>query len=156
VDIAALARIFLDKLNRFNSKEIHDIDPEVLAAFEKYSWPGNIRELENLIERAFILETSSVLSPDSFPQELFSYKDQKSPLAIDTSLALAESRRKVIEQFEKSYLENLLAIKKGSIKDVAGAAGITPRQISKMMKRYGLKKEMFKAPPARTLGGHNG
>jgi len=145
-DIPALVEVFLERLNRYNSKEIHDIDPEVLETFENYTWPGNIRELENLIERAFILEPSSVLSSESFPSELLVCDNSKPLLTIDISLTLTESRRRVIEQFEKSYLEDLLASKKGRIKDTAKAAGITPRQISKLMKRYGLKKEEFKVP----------
>ena len=70
-DIPLLVEVFLRRLNKFNSKEIRDIHPAVMEAFREYSWPGNIRELENLIERAYILEKSSVLTPESFPSELF-------------------------------------------------------------------------------------
>jgi len=70
-DLPLLVEVFLRRLNKFNSKEIHDVHPAVMEAFQDYSWPGNIRELENLIERAYILEKSSVLTPESFPSELF-------------------------------------------------------------------------------------
>jgi DNA-binding NtrC family response regulator len=73
-DIPRLVEVFLKKMNRFDQKEIHDIHPQVLEAFRNYSWPGNIRELENLMERAYILETSFVLTPESFPIELFESK----------------------------------------------------------------------------------
>ncbi len=76
-DIPLLVEVFLRRLNKFNSKEIHDVHPAVMEAFQEYSWPGNIRELENLIERAYILEKSSVLTPESFPSELFVCRESK-------------------------------------------------------------------------------
>lgn len=70
-DIGYIVEVILKKLNKFDLKEIHDIHPHVIDAFGNYPWPGNIRELENLMERAYILEESPILTPDSFPDELF-------------------------------------------------------------------------------------
>jgi len=70
-DIGYIVEVILKKLNKFDLKEIHDIHPHVIDAFGNYPWPGNIRELENLMERAYILEESPILMPDSFPDELF-------------------------------------------------------------------------------------
>ena len=52
-------------------KKIKEITPLALQKLVGYEWPGNIREMENLMERAYILETSSILTPESFPSELF-------------------------------------------------------------------------------------
>ncbi|MEJ2725960.1 MAG: sigma-54 dependent transcriptional regulator, partial [Deltaproteobacteria bacterium] len=93
-DIPHLVDVFLEKMNKFNSKEIHHVHPDVLKAFERYAWPGNIRELENLIERAYILETYSVLSPESFPGELFEAEDVGAAIQTTPPLTLAEARRK--------------------------------------------------------------
>ncbi|MBU2499617.1 MAG: sigma-54-dependent Fis family transcriptional regulator, partial [Proteobacteria bacterium] len=142
-DIPHLAELFLRKLNKLNSKEIHYIDPRVMVAFKRYSWPGNIRELENLIERAYLLEKSSVLTPESFPGELFAH----GPLIADTlpnlSCSLAEVRRQSIE----TYLRNLLSSYKGRIQKSADVAGISTRQMHKLMKQHGMKKEDFKLSP---------
>ena len=87
-DIPPLVEAFLGRLNTFHSKTILDVHPQVLEAFLAYSWPGNIRELENVLERAYILEKTSVLRPENFPAELFSYKAEALSGAIDLSLSL--------------------------------------------------------------------
>ncbi|MBN2122884.1 MAG: sigma-54-dependent Fis family transcriptional regulator [Deltaproteobacteria bacterium] len=144
-DIPHLADIFLREMNMFNAKEIHDVHPRVIEAFQRYPWPGNIREMENLIERAYILETSSVLTPASFPQELFDSESLSPNLTVDAFLTLAEARRRGVEGVEKAYLKELLSRNNGKIKDAAGAAAITTRQLHKLMKKHGLRKEDFKA-----------
>ncbi len=143
-DIPMLVESFLKRLNKFHGKQIHDLHPSVMEAFGRYSWPGNIRELENLIERAYILETSSVLTPESFPRELFSSEATHPWVNLDTSLNLAEARQKGVEQIEMAYLKEVLAAKKGRIKESADAAGIGCRQLHKLMKKYGIRKEDYK------------
>ena len=144
-DIPLLVKIFLSRLNQFNNKDIRGIDQEVLAAFEEYPWPGNIRELENLVERAYILENSSILSRNSFPIDLFLPRQRQIPSFYpDISISLAEARRSGIERIERSYLENLLARNKGKINQTAALAKISSRQLHKLMKKYDLHKENFK------------
>jgi DNA-binding NtrC family response regulator len=143
-DIPLLVKYFLKKMNQSYSKEICEVHPKVMQAFEQYTWPGNIRELENLIERAYILETSSVLTPESFPRELFGSEHARMQVPLNPSLTLAEVRRRGIENIEQHYLVELLGLTKGKIKKTAEAAGITTRQLNKLMNKYGLQKEDFK------------
>jgi DNA-binding NtrC family response regulator len=143
-DIPPLARGFLDKMREQGPKEIREIDPQVLEAFRRYAWPGNIRELENLMERAYILETSDVLTPESFPSELFESEAFMASAPVDATFTLAEVKRKALENVEKSYLKELLGRHRGKIKDSAGAARITTRQLHKLMAKHGLRKEKFK------------
>ncbi len=143
-DIPVISRNILKRLNRFNLKEIQDIHPQVLEAFERYAWPGNIRELENVIERAYILESSSVLSPEGFPSELFTGGYGQAQLPLDMALTLAEARRRGIETIERQYLRGLLSVNEGRIGKTAQAAGITTRQLHKLMTRYKIRKEEFK------------
>ncbi len=144
-DIPYLADVFLKRLNKLYSKEIYDVDQRVLSAFENYEWPGNIRELENLMERAYILESSPVLTAESFPIELF-VSDIKAPgsSSSDSFPTLSQVRAQAIEAIEKNYLNNLLSFYKGHIQKSATAAGISSRQLHKLMSRYGIKKEGFK------------
>lgn len=144
-DIPILVENFLKRLNKVNAKHINDIHPDVLEAFQCYSWPGNIRELENLIERAYILESSSILTPKSFPAELFKNGKKKNRLLpLDTSLTLTEVRQREIERVERQYLIELLAKNHGKIKQTAKDAGIGERQLNKLMHRYRILKEEFK------------
>ena len=147
-DIAYIVEIILKRLKKFDVKEIHDVHPHVIDAFGKYSWPGNIRELENLMERAYILEESPILMPESFPNELFTSNPSPVQVKPNISLSLAEVRRTAIEQTERCYLKELLAVNKGRIKESAEAAGISTRQLHKLMKKYGIIKEEFKTFPS--------
>jgi DNA-binding NtrC family response regulator len=143
-DIPHLTKTFLKKMNRINMKDIRDVSPRVMEAFQNYPWPGNIREMENLLERAYILETSSVLQPDSFPSELFESQVPLSSMPFSDSNTLAEVRHKAIENVERHYLKRLMEKNRGRIKESAKDAGITTRQLHKLLTKYGIRKEEFK------------
>jgi DNA-binding NtrC family response regulator len=145
-DIPLFIEAFLKNLNNFSLKKIHSTHPQVLEALSNYSWPGNIRELENLIERAYILETSDHLTPESFPNELF--ESDASPVFIPSSehLTLGQARQRGVEDIERNYLKNVLSRHKGKIAESAEVAGISTRQLNKLMNKYGIRKEDFKSP----------
>ena len=143
-DVPLFVGLFLKKLNRFYPKQIYGCEQSVMEALTRYSWPGNIRELENLIERAFILESSSLLSPSSFPADIIEPAGQRAAFQLDTRISLSEARRKAVEHIEQQYLKELLTRNLGKINDSAAAAGVTTRQLNKLMKRYGIQKELFK------------
>ena len=148
-DIPHIVEVIIGRLNKFHLKEVSDVHPDVMEAFLNYSWPGNIRELENLIERAYILESSSMLTPAGFPLELFALEGASVQMELDSSSTLAEVRRRALEEVEKRYLKELLANKKGKIRETAEVAGITTRQLHKLLTKYGIKKEDFKSRPSQ-------
>jgi len=113
---------------------------------QRYSWPGNIRELENLVERAYILEKSAVLTPESFPSELFDPALPSADIQVNTAQHLAEVRRIGIAQIERRYIKELLGRNHGRINQSAAEAAVTTRQLHKLMKKYGIRKEEFKHP----------
>jgi DNA-binding NtrC family response regulator len=143
-DIPQLVESFLSKFNDFGPKAIRHVHPTVTKALRHYTWPGNIRELENLIERAYILEQSDTLTPESFPADFFDKDWQTAEVTIDTSQTLAQVRAEGVEEIERRYLKDLLARHQGRINQSAEEAGITTRQLHKLMKKYGLRKEDFK------------
>jgi DNA-binding NtrC family response regulator len=147
-DIPHFVEVFLRRMNKFNAKAIHHVHPSVLEAFERYDWPGNIREMENLIERAYILETSPVLKPESFPSELFEAQGLTPSVAVDVRWTLSEVRKEGLKHIERNYIKEQLIQHKGKIKDSAKAAGITTRQLHKLMKKYSMRKEDFKSSSA--------
>lgn len=69
-DIENLINIFIKKFNTAHCKRISGVAADALAALKKYQWPGNIRELENVIEHAFVLETSNVITLASLPESV--------------------------------------------------------------------------------------
>jgi DNA-binding NtrC family response regulator len=142
-DIPYLIEHFLKRLNKDIQKNIHSVEPRVIAALKHYAWPGNIRELENLIERAYILEQSTVLSPESFPTELFEGEMTVAVVPVSTQIPLSTARQLAVEDFERQYLKELLSANLGRINRSAEVAGITSRQLHKLMQKYHLRKEDF-------------
>jgi DNA-binding NtrC family response regulator len=143
-DIPHLANVFLSRMNRLNTKLIKGISPKVMDAFMNYPWPGNIRELENLIERAYILETSMILEIESFPGELYEYSFSEMTPSMDNTKSIAYVRRKAVEEVEKRYLRDLMDENRGKIRKSAEIAGISTRQLHKLLTKYGIHKEEFK------------
>lgn len=80
-DIPVLVRRFIDKFNALMRKEIEGIAPEALSLLIAHDWPGNIRELENAVERAFILCTGNILQISHLPAELRSSVKGRMPVA---------------------------------------------------------------------------
>ena len=143
-DIPHIAQVILQRLEKFNKRQIRSINSSVMEGFMKYTWPGNVRELENLLERAYILENSSVLTVESFPAELLASQEVSAGVAVDSSLPLAEVRNRGVEDIERRYLRELLSSNRGRIKDSAEVAGISTRQLHKLLNKYQIRKEEFK------------
>ena len=143
-DILRLAETFIMQCNTQLLKEIRTLHPRVLDAFMRYEWPGNVRELENLIERACILEETDVLQPGSFPGEFFGHEEGVKRMPVDTSQTITQARRMTVKYFEREYLDRLLCECKGVISKTAVRAGITTRQLNKLMIRHGLDKKRYK------------
>ncbi len=93
-DIPLLAAHFIERLNRVRNKEVAGLSQEVLAVFMRHDWPGNIRELENAIEYAFILCRQGLIQPRCLPDYL--QKDQACPAAHTGGLTLVDFERNTI------------------------------------------------------------
>jgi DNA-binding NtrC family response regulator len=143
-DIPILVDTILKNLDQHYDKGIRTIAPLVIEAFQGYDWPGNIRELENLVQRAYILESGPTLQPESFPAELLGGHDQIAPIHLNPAQTLAQVRRQGVELIERQYLKELLTRNRGRINTSAAEAGISTRQLNKLMHRYRLRKEDYK------------
>jgi len=144
-DIAYLTDLFLRRLDKAGGKGIRSIDPQVMESLKRYPWPGNIRELENVIERAYVLGDTHGLTSDHFPEDIVGSKPDTGVVSIDSTLSLSQVRRKAVEAAESAYLKELLAETNGKVRSASAKAGITPRQFSKLIGRYGIRKEEFKS-----------
>jgi DNA-binding NtrC family response regulator len=152
-DIPLLAETFLKRLNRQRAKVIRGVHPEVMTALQAYRWPGNVREMENLFERAHILEQTSLLSDRSFPAEVVhSAAGPALAAGPDTALTLDEFQQRAADTTRRQYLEAQLVAHRGRIDRTAEAAGISPRHLRKLMRRYALRKEAFRGPREEGAG----
>lgn len=142
-DIKIITNYMINKFNKVHTKNIKSINKEVFAAFNNYSWPGNIREMENLIERACIIESSHELRQTSFPLELFKKINTVSNIDVSNT-TLSNARKKALKIVEQTYLNNLLKENYGIIKISAKKAGLTTRQLYNLLKKHNLNKNKYK------------
>jgi len=117
-DIPSLTRYFLDRFNAKLNRSIREIVPQVLDCFQKYSWPGNIRELENLVERIVLLAKDEKISLEDVPDEIKNSPGEE----------ILDSEEKDKDQFEtyllremENFTERLVLMarseKKGALED---------------------------------------
>jgi transcriptional regulator with GAF, ATPase, and Fis domain len=148
-DVPLLVDFFLRKSARPGSESSSRLEPEVLEAFMAYAWPGNLRELANLLERACILTRTGCLTRECFPAEIF--RGSVAPATgqqAETRRTLAQVRQAAANRAEKEYLCGVLTANRGRIGASATAAGITPRQLHNLMKKHRLEKHTFKSSAA--------
>lgn len=149
-DVALLAKHFLSRFGAAADKKIRSISPRAMKALEGYLWSGNVRELQNIIERAVTLaETDAIVEAD-LPESLLKSSlssETSSPLSQDLGegstdgLALyKEAKKQKLFEFDKKYLEALLAKHGGNVSRAADEAGIDRKTIHRMIGRYGLEK----------------
>ncbi|WP_348824035.1 sigma-54-dependent transcriptional regulator [Flavobacterium aestuarii] len=97
-DLMVFADYFLEKANQQLHKEVIGFSPEVVAIFQKYSWPGNLRELQNCVKRATLLTRGHYIESDVLPAEFF--QEQKQP---SESFSLSENEKEaIIHALEKA------------------------------------------------------
>jgi DNA-binding NtrC family response regulator len=122
------------------------LHPDVQGRLRRYPWPGNLRELENVLERAYILEIGEVLMPERFPVAIMADPSRMYQSRVHwDELPLSQARQMAVDQFESSYLVNLLKKHKGRINSAAEAAGITPRQLNRLVSRHALDKRDYRS-----------
>lgn len=125
-DIPFLAQHFLKKSATRANKAIRGFVPEALQKLTVYSWPGNIRELENVVEHAVIMATQDMITADLLPIVSHSGKGMLAPLT--------EAK----ECFERDYLKTLLQITEGNISRSSQIAGRYRSDFYKLLKKYQL------------------
>jgi DNA-binding NtrC family response regulator len=123
-DIEPLAAYFLKKHLPRSNKKITGFTKEALAVLANYSFPGNVRELENIVERAIILEKGSVITPESLPQSM-------SVFQIET---LDPSKVRTLEELSKDYAEKVLEYYGGNRTKAAEVLGISRTSLWRILK----------------------
>jgi two-component system, NtrC family, response regulator AtoC len=139
-DIAALAAYFLDSFSRAFGRDFRGLSPEAVQLMEQYPWPGNIRELKNVIERICIMRSGPVLLPEHLPQEIRC--GQSAPEAgasvnlatLPPDLGLEEA----ISAIEKSLIQQALQKTAGNVLQTAANLKIPRGTLRYKMDKYGL------------------
>jgi transcriptional regulator with PAS, ATPase and Fis domain len=144
-DIAILAQHFLKKFEVEFDRQIDGFAPEALHRLMVHPWPGNIRELEHVIERAVVLAQNSIIQAEDL------MLTRLSPTERHESLQQAKAR--MVENFEKTYIQGLLIAYHGNISRAAQAAQKNRRAFWQLIRRYQIDVEHFKSD-ARARAAH--
>jgi len=135
-DIPLLIEDFIKKHTKHLSKKVDSIAQEALAILMNHDWPGNIRELENVIERAIILTKGPQICPEDLPEFL------SSPQASETAAADANhlKLKDALKSPEKELIVKALEVTAWNRNDTAKTLGINRTTLYKKMQKYGLLK----------------
>ena len=133
-DIPLLVQSFIKKFVKSMNSNLQGISPEALQKLTQYQWPGNIRELENAIERAFILESSPQIQVQSLPQAVLD--STKNNFSAHGQSALDYEAFK--ENSEKEFILSALKANKGRINQTVAKANIPKNTLLRKMKKYGI------------------
>jgi transcriptional regulator with GAF, ATPase, and Fis domain len=142
-DIPVLAQHFLIKFCKTNHKNNVRLSNAAEACLLNYSYPGNIRELENAIQRAVTLVENDIIEPYHFPSSICK---NKATLKISSYSSLTEAKRKASEKAEKEYINDCLRATGGHVRNAAKMAGIDASNFHKMMKKHKIDYTEFKNP----------
>jgi DNA-binding NtrC family response regulator len=142
-DIPLLAMHFTEKYVR-PGEQPKQIAPQAMDLLLQHRWPGNIRELENAIERACVTSQDNVIRPENLPPELAGPLTAKYPFDVDLNRPLAELLHEVTAEIEERYIRKALKKSRGNIGRCAKICGLSRRSISAKIGSYKIKKALFK------------
>lgn len=125
-DIPEIANYYLKEFSRDLDKKIDAIAPETMKILQQYNWPGNIRELKNVIERAVVLGSGNTFIPEHLPLEIRNTSTQVQKPEVESGLSL--------ESMEKKYIENTLKQTNGNKSQAAKILGISRNRLDRKIK----------------------
>jgi two-component system response regulator AtoC len=136
-DIPILCQHFISRFNKKMGKQVKGISPEAMSMLMKYVWPGNIRELENTIERAVVLAEEDILQTFNFPPEITGGAKGSSADEMFEGFSLKTSR----ETLEKKMIRRALEATGGNRTQAAKLLEISHPSLLSKLKLYNIKSE---------------
>jgi transcriptional regulator with PAS, ATPase and Fis domain len=132
-DVLLLVDYFLKKFNRANDKSIF-CTKEAMNILENYFWRGNVRELQNVLEQAFVLCRGEIIRPSDLPEQLLSHRMQSSRIKIGSGKTLED----IMEETEKEVLESVLRMVNNNRTNAMRILGVSRRTLYKKLNKYNI------------------
>ncbi len=143
-DIALLTEYLLKNLRiryKYPTKQLH---PSVMGWIKQHDWPGNIRELENILHRAFLLAEDATIRLEHILADNIIEPDSCSEVDSLQNLPFNKAKLLTISDFEKHYLDVLMYRNSGNVTQAAMQAGKERRALGKLLKKYDLNPQAYK------------
>lgn len=139
-DIPLLVEHFAARAARKLRRKVPSFGPDALAALERYAFPGNVRELENLIERLIILCDKETIGLEDLPADIRA-QDRRlaGPLSSEGKKPSCLDYRKAREQFEREYFRKLIEATRGNVSEAARLSGMSRRHLYEKFERLGIR-----------------
>jgi DNA-binding NtrC family response regulator len=142
-DVPLLATHFAKKYAR-SGEPPRNISPAAMEKLLQHTWPGNIRELENAVERACVTAHGDKIEPADLPPEVLAPHASAPAYKIDLSRPLPDLLREATVELEKQYLRKALKKSRGNVGRCAKICGLSRRSISAKLAEYQINKDEFK------------
>jgi transcriptional regulator with PAS, ATPase and Fis domain len=137
-DIPLLVEHFVTKFNQRLNMEVEGVSPDALAALLSHNWPGNIRELENLIERSVLLAEGTILSMADLPG-LTPGNMESVDVTDAEEMGLKEYVRVYTAKLERVRIQRVLEEEDNNVTRASKKLGISRKSLQMKMKDYGLR-----------------
>jgi two-component system, NtrC family, response regulator AtoC len=142
-DIELLANYFLRKYAGQLNRSVRGFSHEAMELLRTYPYPGNVRELENIIERAVMLSRGQIVLPHALG-EMSSQKFAESSALPMPSTVFSEARDMLLKKFEKQFLEEQLRKHVGNVTSAAKASKMTRQYLQRLMQKHGIEARQFR------------
>jgi DNA-binding NtrC family response regulator len=139
-DIPILVEHYIKEFAERHNKEVQGIDPDALKQIMEFHWPGNVRQLVNILERAVVLAARPILRTEDLPEDL-NIRSGFSEGFLDELMHLPfkEAKERITTHFMKEYLTRKLHNNQGNISHTAAELGIHRQSLQMMLRRLGIK-----------------
>jgi len=139
-DIPLLLEHYIREFSTRHGKKVEGIDSEALKLMMKFHWPGNVRQLVNMLERTIVLASGQILRKGDLPDELEAPSGFSDSFFDDLMhLPLKQAKETITAKFMKEYLMRKLRENQGNISHTAAELGIHRQSLQSMMRRLGIK-----------------
>jgi DNA-binding NtrC family response regulator len=141
-DIPVLINYFIDKICRANQMAKKEMDPEAIEVLMEYPWPGNIRELQNLMEQLISMLDGKKIKVSNLPEKFLNPKMDREQIkkAGTNGLPFSDAKKVTLENFEREYFTKLLKNCQGNISKAAEKAQVSRPTIYRIIKIHDLHK----------------
>lgn len=142
-DVPRLAQHFFERFMRSTDKRLDTFSREAMACLEAFTWPGNVRQLQNVVERAVVLSDGPMITPDDLPAEIRGSSPattvvSSSPPSVMNGARFHQAKHELVDNFEREYLVEVLQRSGGNVSQAAAEAGINRRTLYRLIEKFSI------------------
>ncbi len=135
-DIPQLIAYFINKFSERMKKPVPKLSPDALELLAQYPWPGNIRQLENVIERLIVMNDGHEIIGDQLPEEILEFEEER---ALGPGASLKEQVKEATRRIEKKAIEEALIETENNVTRAAKKLNISRKGLQLKMKELGIR-----------------